>query len=284
MKNIVLLSGFADEISSEIKEQFLTLNKLNIGNVDVRGVNGKNISDLTDAEVALLQEEMRTYNIRAACIGSPIGKVDLEDPFENHFEKFVRTVKIAQALNTKYIRVFSFYHKTGEDWTRDEEDEVIYRLSKMVNYVKDTDIILLHENEKDVYGDTWIKCKKLMDKLYGNHFAAVFDPANFVQCKEDPWEAYKALKPYIEYFHVKDACFITGEVVPAGQGDGNLFKIVKDLIKSDYQSFFSLEPHLGSFEGLEKLELTNTMEKLPRGGKECFEVAYKAFQKILEEI
>ena len=277
------ISGFSDEISKDIKEQFEALNRLGIKYFEPRGINGKNISELDDDEVFNLKAQMYRYNINVSSIGSPIGKKKLSDDFEAHFEKFKRVVRTAKLLDTKYIRMFSFYNDRDE-WTVDDRAVVIDRLSRMIAYAKENDVVLLHENEKGIYGDTAERCLDLMKELYCDNFKAVFDPANFVQCKQDTKQAYDMLKDYIEYMHIKDAKMEDGTVVPSGYGDGNVPYILGELFNNGYAGFVSLEPHLGSFEGLAALELDDKMENLPKGGEGTFTVAYNALCKILKNI
>ena len=274
------ISGFSDEIASEITVQFEVLNKLGIKYFESRGVDGKNISELNDDEVAVLKEKMDAYGIRVSSIGSPIGKIKLTDDFEKHFEVFKRVVKTAKKLDTKYIRIFSFYHNGG-GWTNEEREQVLERLRKMLDYARKNDVVLLHENEKDIYGDTKERCLDLMQELYCENFKAVFDPANFVQCEQDTKKCYEMLKDYIEYMHIKDAKLSDGSVVPAGYGDGNVKYILDNLFENGYNGFLSLEPHLGSFEGLAALELDDTMENLLEGGEGTFTLAYNSLITLL---
>ena len=276
------ISGFSDEIASDILTQFKVLNRLGISFFEPRGINGKNISSLNDDDVNELKEEMNEHGIKASSIGSPIGKIKLTDDFDEHFELFKRTVKTAKMLETKYIRIFSFYHNGGE-WSIDERAEVLRRLRTMISYAKENNIVLLHENEKDVYGDIAERCEDLMKELYCENFKAVFDPANFVQCGTDTRLAYEKLKQYVEYKHIKDALSESNRVVPAGIGDGNLEFIVTDFLKN-CGGFLSLEPHLGAFEGLADLELDDSMLSLPQGGEGTFTVAFNALKKIIEKI
>ena len=278
------ISGFSDEIEKSIDVQFEVLNKLNIKYFEVRGVDGKNISTLSDEKVLTLKSKMEQYGIKVSSIGSPIGKIKIEEDFAPHFEVFKHVVKIAKTLGTKYIRMFSFYHEGGDEWTAEEREEVLARLRQMIAYAKEQDVILLHENEKGIYGDTADRCIDVMKELGCEHFRAVFDPANFVQCGQDTKYAFDNLKEYVEYMHIKDARFEDGKVVPAGMGDGNVAYVLKGLFENGYQGFLSLEPHLGSFEGLAALELDDKMEGLPKGGEGTFTLAYRALCDILEEI
>ncbi len=277
------ISGFSDEIASDIVTQFEVLNRLGIRYFEPRGINGKNISSLSTDEVNELKAVMREYGIEASSIGSPVGKVKLSDGFDEHFGLFRRTVNTAKILGTRYIRIFSFYHDNTE-WSEEERTEVLKRLARMIEYAVDNDVILLHENEKDIYGDTGERCMELMSELYCDNFKAVFDPANFVQCGTDTKKAYDMLRPYVEYMHIKDAVMGSGRVVPAGFGGGNLSYIVTDFIKNGSGGFLSLEPHLGSFEGLADLELDADMLSLPKSGEGTFTIAFNALKKIIEGI
>ncbi len=276
------ISGFADEIAESVDTQFQVLNKLDIGYFEPRGIDGKNISRLNDEEVALLKEKMNAAGIKISSIGSPIGKMKLEDDFEEHFAKFQRVVEIAKLLDTQYIRMFSFYHNGGDAWTEEERQVVFARLRRMIDYAKEQDVVLLHENEKDIYGDTADRCADLMNELGCDHFKSVFDPANFVQCGQDTKYAYSILKDHIEYMHIKDAILESGRVVPAGLGDGNVAYILKELFQNGYDGYLSLEPHLGSFAGLADLELDDKMLDLPQSGEGTFTLAYRALCDILD--
>lgn len=279
-----LISGFSDEIAEDVDTQFRVLRKLGMGYFEPRGIDGKNIADLSDAELEGLKGKMEASGIRVSSIGSPIGKVKLEEDFEEHFRQFQRVVEIAGRLDVRYIRMFSFYHEGGEEWTKEERAEVLARLGRMIDYGAKRDVVLLHENEKEIYGDTADRCTDLMEELGCEHFRAVFDPANFVQCGQDTKAAYERLKEHIAYVHIKDALFSDESVVPAGMGDGNVEYILKSLLAGGYKGFLSIEPHLGSFSGLKDLELDDRMLNLPPGGEGTFTLAYQALEEILDRI
>lgn len=275
------ISGFSDEIASDISVQFEVLNKLGISYFEPRGIDGKNIAELTEKEMYALKEKMDACGIRVSSIGSPIGKIKITEDFAEHFKLFKNVVKAAKVLDAKYIRMFSFF-EDGE-WTGEKEDEVFARIGKMLDYAKEQDVILLHENEKDIYGDVKERCLKIAEKFACDNFGVVFDPANFVQCGQDTKEAFRMLRPYIKYMHIKDAN-PDGTVVPAGWGAGNVEYILSELFGEGYDGFLSLEPHLGSFEGLAALETSDTMLKLPEGGEGTFTLAFNELNKIMNKI
>lgn len=284
MKN-VLLTGFADEIAQELSVQVESLKKLKMSYVEMRGVDGKNLIYHTDDKVTEIKKVLDDNGIKLSALGSPLGKIGITDNFDEHFEEFKRAVEIAHRMDCKNIRMFSFYIPEGKN--PDEfEGAVFDRIGRFVEYAAANDVLLLHENEKGIFGEKAKECKKLMDAFYGNHFKAIFDFANFVQAKETTWEAYQLLKEYVVYFHVKDAKMSDGGVVPAGYGDGHVKEILDDAIASGYCGFLSLEPHLFDFHGFAELEKegisiqkakTQTMS-----GMEAFTLAHDSLLKILD--
>lgn len=277
------ISGFSDEIDQDITKQFEHLNKLGIRYFEPRGINGKNISVLNDDETESLAAAMDKYKIKVSSIGSPIGKIGIKDDFEAHMKLLAEVIKTAKRLGTKYIRVFSFYIPEGEA-PEDYRDEVMKRMRAMTELAEQENVILLHENEKGIYGDIAPRCADILKTVNSPNLRAVFDPANFVQCGQATYpEAYELIEPYLEYMHIKDA-LSDGSVVPAGMGEGHVGEILSSLAAKGYNGFLSLEPHLGSFTGLEALETGDDMTKLEKSSAEKFTVAYNALMKLLNKI
>ena len=284
------ISGFSDEISPEIIAQFTVLNKLGIKYFEPRGINGKNISELDDSEVLALKETMKEYGISASSIGSPIGKIKTTDDFDAHFELFKRVVKTAQMLDCRYIRMFSFYNEQkNSDWTSDDREDVITKLKKMIDYAKAENVVLLHENEKDIYGDIGSRCKVILDELASPNFKAAFDFANFVQCGENTEECWELLKEHVAYIHIKDAVAGKNENVVCATGDGKIPEILKKAIREDgYEGFLTLEPHLVLFATLQSLEVVDATEVISenkaKDGAEGYAMQYNALKDVLAAI
>ena len=284
MWNTIAISGFADEISPDLSEQIRVLQKLGISHVEMRGVNGRGLVEYSLPEAAEIKTQLDAAGIRLSSVGSPIGKIRITDDFAPHLELLRHTIEIAKIMETPNIRMFSFFIPQDQDPALFRE-EVMNRLGAMADLAASSDIVLLHENEKEIYGDNAARCLEIMQNFYGPHFRAVFDFANFVQCGQDTLEAYEMLKPYVDYIHVKDALFADGQVVPAGHGDGNVARILGMLKETGYHGFLSLEPHLQNFTGFASLE--NRQDGMPERkytGEEAFTIAYDALAKILEEM
>ena len=272
-------SCFADEIDVSVDKQIALLQELGIGWIEFRSGDGKGVADYTEKEAEMLMSRLSANGIRISAVGSPIGKIDITQDFEPHFETYRHIVELAGILDTSFIRMFSFFMPEGEEPDK-FRDEVMRRMDRMVEYAAGRNVVLLHENEKGIYGDSAARCLDLMKLFYGDHFRCTFDFANFVQCGQDTMEAYEMLRPYISYIHVKDAMRESGDVVPAGTGDGNVAEILNRLDEEGYAGFLSLEPHLADFAGLKSLE-KEVKERGRTDGEEAFCTAYRALEKLL---
>ena len=283
MDKSIMISGFADEIASPLEKQIEVLKKLGVCYIEMRGVNGKSLVEHSLDEVREIKKQLDANGIKISSVGSPIGKIMITDDFEDHFQLYKKTVEIAKILETPNIRMFSFYIPQDEEPEK-YRDEVFRRIKMFVDYAKKENVVLLHENEKDIYGDVASRCLDLMENFSCENFKAVFDFANFIQCGQETQEAYEMLKTYIVYIHIKDALSETGVVVPAGQGDGKVKEILEQLFEDGYEGFLSLEPHLAMFNGFGALEKGSGEKKAEMTGEEAYTMAYMALKKILEEL
>lgn len=269
---MITLTGFADEISPDLEVQLNVLASEGISHLEFRGVWGKNVLKLTDEEIARVKERLDARGFQVSSIGSPIGKIKITDSFEPHMEDFNRAIYVAKYFGAPFIRIFSFFIPEGED-PAIYRDEVLSRMKQLVRLAEQEGVQLLHENEKDIYGDTGERCLEIFQACDSSHLRGAFDPANYVQCGVRPMsEAYPLVEPYIAYYHIKDALMESRKVVPAGEGDGQLQQLIGVLKEQRFNGFLSLEPHLsaaGVYEGF--------------SGPDLFVVAVKALKKLLAE-
>ena len=252
------LTGFADEISPELEEQLETLAQESMGYMELRSAWNTNVLDLSDDELDRIRAATAQRGIGISSIGSPIGKVPVTDPFGPHLERFRRALYAADVMESPYVRVFSFFVPEGQEPGHYRE-EVIDRMGIMAGEAEDSGVTLLHENEKEIYGDVPSRCLEILAGVGSPALRAAWDAANFVQCGVRPYtEGYASLRPYVEYVHVKDALSGSDSVVPAGEGDGQLPDTLSALRASGFDGFFSLEPHLasaGTYSGFSGPEL-----------------------------
>lgn len=279
----IILSGFSDEIAPELDLQLAAIREWGLSHIELRAADGVNVSDFSTEKIKEVKNKLAGAGVSVSSIGSPIGKIGMEEDFAPHLEKLKRTLEIQKELGAPYLRMFSFYIPQGRA-PEDFREEVLDRMGRMVEEAAAWDSVLLHENEKGIYGDNAPRCKELLEAFYGPHFKAVFDFANFVQVGQQTLPAYELLKPYVEYVHVKDAQWGTGAVVPAGQGDGHVKDILADLIGGGWKGFLSLEPHLTDFAGLAALEQDPQKRGSALDGKSAWKLALDSLKEILAGI
>lgn len=273
-----LISGFADEIAADLKTQLKVLNEQGINFVEMRNVDGKSILQHDLNSVKEIKKKLDDAGVKLSAIGSYIGKQPIEDEF-GHLEDFKHCLETADILETKNIRIFSFFIPRDEHAAY--RDEVMERLSKLLTLAKDCNVTLLHENERDIYGDIPERCLEIVEAMDSPHFKLIFDPSNYilegVTSYPDAWEMTKCNTVYM---HIKDAIYAKKEIVPAGCGDGKIKEILQDLNKRNTDIFLSIEPHLSNFAGFSTLE--NNLKELPAGNNiEKFILAHTALKNIL---
>ena len=267
---MITLSAFADEAAPDLATQMDVLESVRVKAIDVRSIEGQNVSTFTNEQAAACRRQMDDRGFRTACIGSPIGKIRLDEPMAPHLEALARCIEIAHIMGTPYIRVFSFFAPRDGDFSGARR-EVFDRLSKMLQAARAGNVVLLHENEFDVYGRSAAECLDIMETFGGDQFKFIFDPANFVvgdiKPYDDAWT--KGLGDLTYWFHIKDAVKGQPHCCPAGQGQGQFDKIFADLKRRRWSGTMTIEPHLtawgqfGSFSGADLFrEATTALQKL----------------------
>ena len=273
------LSAFADEASPDFAAQLAALRRHGMQLLEIRGVNGKNVSTLTNDEAREARRMMDDAGVRLSALGSPYGKYPIEQDFAPHLDDFRRGLELCDILGADKIRMFSFFipKEDHPEWWR---GKVVDQLYQMINLAQDAGIVLCHENEKGIYGDTDGRCLNLLKAF--PQMGCVFDPANFIQCGVDVSSAFDKLQSRITYMHIKDALKATGAVVPAGCGDGDLPALMRRLDAMGKDMILTLEPHLTVFDGLAGLQGEELVHAYtyPDAGT-AFDAAVEALRGVL---
>lgn len=280
-----ILSAFSDEYAADFDEQIKGLQKNNIPLMEIRGVSGTNVADLTESEAKEVAKKLNAGGIGISAIGSPIGKMKLRHSMDEHIEKLKRVINTAHILGTDRIRMFSFYMPHDGTSPKDHRDVVIERMGRMLDVAESENIILCHENEKGIYGETPENCLDLINTFDGR-LKCVFDPANFLQCGIEVFpHAFDLLGDKLFYLHVKDVN-ANGDICVAGKGLGGIPEILKILNKRDEKIVVTLEPHLFEFVGLAGLEEDDKTEIQCRfaTSEDAFDAAVVAIKECIANI
>ena len=272
-KHEFTFSAFGDEIAADLGEQLDVLQREGIPALEFRGAWGKNILDLSDDEVRRAKGMLDERGMHVSAVGSPIGKVKITDDFGAHLERFRHALAVSAMLDAPRIRIFSFFIPHGED-AKTYRTAVMDRMLMLTNLADEAGVTLLHENEKEIYGDIATRCADIHTTIPSPRLRAAFDPANFIQCGVRPMdEAWPLLADVSTHIHIKDAKMESGQVVPAGEGNGQVRELLRALVRRGYRGYLTLEPHLkaaGPFGGFT--------------GPDLFHVAVEALRTLLTDV
>lgn len=270
---LLTLCAFSDEADSDFSGQIAALRRNGISLMELRSAEGRNVKDFPVSLSKEYRKMLDGEGIAVFSVASPLGKEDVGLDFERYLDTVKRVCETALLFGASRVRVFSFYRAYRE------RERVIGYLCRMAEAARGFGVTLCHENEKEIYGDTAERVRDLLGHVTG--LRSVYDPANFLQVGE-PAECTLPLVKESEYFHIKDVIASTGELVPAGYGDGELPRLLR-LIGRD--TVLSVEPHLRVFEGYSALDHTPLTGKFVyRSNAEAFDAAVLALKNLLEEI
>lgn len=219
----VILSGFADESANQktAEQQFCAFAALGLQYYSIRfidvGGGIKNVMKLTLAEIQKVRTLQNDYGLNVSSIGSPIGKVKLQDvedgtknaytPIKKYLQEDVAKVcEIAHAFETKLIRGFSFYHPKGSD-PKDHLPQAVDQLGQIAEACHRSDLTFGLEVEANLIGQNGHLLAEIYRQVNHPAMVLVFDAANIIVQGYSPlelFEQYEAMKPGLGWMHIKD--------------------------------------------------------------------------------
>lgn len=266
------LSGFADEISPDLDEQLAVVTDLGLKYIEFRTAWDLNVLQLDDQQLRRAKNALDAAGVKVSSIGSPIGKIKITDDNGPHLEHMRRALEVAEFFEAPFIRIFSYFIDEADN-PDDYRDEVLTRMRDLVAVAEGSGVTLIHENEKEIYGDIPRRCLDIVQAVDSPTLRLTWDNANFVQCGVKPYtEGYELLSPYVDYLQVKDARFADSVVVPAGEGEGEFRESMRAFAADGFEGFASLEPHLQIGHSLGGFS-----------GPENWRRAHAAFVRVLQE-
>ena len=270
------ISGFGDEISDNLTTQLQAIGLLGGDALEPRRVQlpdaaTHNIVALDDSALRTMKTMLDEHGMACSQIGSPVGKAPLGSQLQEQLDLLDGGMRAAHALDTPYVRVFAFEADAAVEREAGLQT-AIDRFRTLAEHAADHDpaIRLSLENEHDLYGATPEECARIINATETGNVSMCFDPGNFVRAGVRPFEdGWELLAPHTRMLHVKD-CRATDDVwVPAGEGGGQLGRIL-EAADPDAIAYLSLEPHLA-----------NSSWGQGRTRSELWSEAYMALQGLL---
>lgn len=189
------------------------------------------------------------------------------DSPEESLKKILAHLEAAACFGAEKVMAIPGFIQPGED-----RDEVFSRccegLSLMCRHAREYGITVLVEDFDDINSP----CRDIsgLERLLNgaDGLRLTFDTGNFAYMREDAFEAYTRLKPYISHVHLKDRSRdasranadhsnaqpdISGtEMYPCETGSGyiGIEALVKQMIQDGYTGDFSVE-HFGAVDQTE---------------------------------
>ncbi len=272
----MFLSGFADEAAEDLAGQIAVTQELGWEHIEIRSVDGINVNDLEETAFDRAAAQLADAGVRVSCLGSTIanwGKTVLED-FTPTLAAVDRAVRRMRRLGAPMVRIMSyavFLDKEGRALPDQMEKERFRRLREICRRFTDAGLTPVHENCLNYGGMDVEATLRLLREVPG--LKLVFDTGNppltpdfsrpYPYPRQSAWEFYRAVREHIVYVHIKDGRWLdaTGEerYTYPGEGDGDVRRIVKDLLDTGYDGGFSIEPHMEVV--FHHAELTSSAEK-----------------------
>ena len=260
-------SGISDEAGQNIDDQIRAHKELGWNHIELRMVDGKNITQIDDALFDEVCGKLEDAGIQCSCFGSAVAnwarpittdpQVDIDD--------LAQAIPRMQKMKTPFIRVMSYPNDEKNPMEEPAwRDEAIKRMKVMAKMAEDGGIVLVHENCSGWGGLSAENSNILLGEVNSPALKVVFDTGNPVTYGQDSWDYYKTVEKDIVYVHVKDAkrTETVGEEIYCycGEGDGRVKDILADLLKNGYEGGVSIEPHLAAV--IHTGERTNKAEEL----------------------
>lgn len=280
------LSAFADEAGDSTDEQIAALQQAGFKYIDPRNVDGHNIAALPLDAAQTAKKKLDAAGITVKMFGSPLGKIDIADDMQSEFDKIDHLGEMKKVFGCDAVRMFSYYNKAEKpmsEWATASID----RLKQLRDRAATHGLVLYHENERHIYGDRLEQVIHIADELHSESFKLIFDFDNYNQSGDDVWENWLALRDHTDAIHLKDSTAPPDAMhVPAGQGNGQIARILADAKDRGWNGPLTLEPHLTRSKAVMATGPSGQQNQAlaDMTSAESFRVAADAAKKVLAEV
>ena len=287
------LSVINDEISQDFDHACsVAANDFGLSWIEIRGMWGKNITDLNSDEVDRARKILEKYKLRVTDIASPLFKVNWpgapqsshgpqRDQFHADFDfkqqdsVLDRCIELTKAFQTDRIRCFDF-------WRLDDPAPYRAAINDKLRQAAQTcakhNLILLLENEMACNTGSGKEAAAVLGEIHEPNFMLNWDPGNSATFAGDtPYpDDYKLLpKERIGHCHCKDTIRKPdgkSDWAPVGGGVIDWVGQFRAFQRDGYHYAVSLETHwrgAGTPEASSRVSMKGLKEALAKAGASC---------------
>ena len=283
------LSVITDEITQDFGRAVEVASKeFGLGFVELRGLWNKNIIALDEKEVAEARKLLAQHNLKVTDIASPLFKVDWPGAptskyspkgssygasysFAQQDEVLERAMAMADAFETKKVRVFDFWRLENDKPYRDAMDA---KLRDAAGKAAKRDIVLVLENEYECNTATAAEAARTLSSVTAKNFLLNWDPGNAAKLGDKAFpEGYARLpKNRIGHMHLKDVkrnADGTFDWECMGRGIIDYEAQFRAMLRDGYSGTMSLETHwngTGNMEESSRQSMAGTKTLLRKAG------------------
>ncbi len=240
----ITLSAFSDEAAESAEGQIAAVGRAGLRFLDLRTVDGINISELPIEHAKALRQKLAAANLKVGMFGSPIGKIDIADDPEIDLRRLRHLAELADVLDCRSVRIFSYYNRAGADLEK-WRSETFRRFAGLLRVARESALLLYHENELDIFGQMAQQAAEIAAEFgvgADSSLRLIFDFDNYQRAGENIARAFERLQPLTAAFHLKDS--VGENHVPVGAGAGQVRPIITRAVADGFSGFMSIEPHL----------------------------------------
>ena len=272
----------SDEISQDFEIAARLAKQHECEALEIRSIWDKAPQDLDENDILKINGIKEKYNLSICAISSSVFKCDINDKtaIENSYETFRKSAMLANSVDAKIIRVFTFWKNNNTD----NINKIIKHVTEISGMAKKFNVAVAVEPDPSVNCSDAEELYKLFKILDLPNVYILWDPGNQIyndDFKEPYPKGYRLIKKYIKHIHLKDAVR-TEEGLAEGVLLGNGMLDVKGqlnaLLNDGYDGFIVLEPHFRLKSKLSEQELM-----LP-GGSKFSDGGYEASRLSLEKL
>jgi sugar phosphate isomerase/epimerase len=268
---VIQVGAITDEFSPALDQALDAIAALGMTSLELRVVDGRNIVDLTDAEMDDARRRIAARGMHVLAIASPVLKCILPDapPVDHRFQQdsfnapygladqprlIERAFAAAERLGARIVRVFSYWRTTDPAQCF---ERIVEALGPLADEAERRGLVVGLENEHACNIGTGAETARVLRATDHDALGVVWDPANALVAGETPFpDGYGRLPPArIVHVHAKD-CRVNDHTPtwgPIGEMDVGWSAQIAALVRDGYRGAVHLETHWTGPHG-DKLE------------------------------